>query len=132
MNNKTFPNEQMYQEIILDHFRNPKNSGVVKNANGHAHDVNTACGDEVGITLLVKKDIIKDVKFDGKGCAISIAATSMLTENIIGNKVADVIAMDKQEVLDLLGVPISGMRLKCALLGFKVLKMAIVEYEGKK
>jgi nitrogen fixation NifU-like protein len=121
----------MYQEIILDHFRNPKNKGALKNSNAHAHDVNTSCGDEVTMQLLVEGDVVKDIKFEGRGCAISVAATSMLTESVIGKRVEDVIRMDKQEVLDLLGVPISGMRLKCALLGFKVLKMALVEHSAR-
>ena len=124
-------NEAMYQEIILDRFRHPHHKGTVLKADAHGHDVNTSCGDSVTVTMRLDGDIIKDVKFEGTGCAISMAASDMLMEMVIGKKVKDVIAMDKQVMLDALGVPISGMRLKCALLGFKVLKMALVEKESK-
>lgn len=120
----------MYQQVILDHFRSPHNHGKVDGANATAHDVNTSCGDEVTITMLVKDGIVQDVRFVGKGCAISQAATSMLTDAIKGRNAREVLAMDKEEVLALLGVPISGMRLKCALLGLKVAKMAIIEKEA--
>ncbi len=121
--------EQMYQEIILDYFRNPRNKGVIEGTHAHAHDVNTSCGDEMTITLAVDNDTITDAKFDGSGCAISLAAASMLAESLVGKTVKQAATMDKQEVLTMLNVPISGMRLKCALLGYKVMKMALVARE---
>ena len=140
-----FGSAAMYQEVILDHFRHPKNKGALDKPDAHARDINTSCGDELSFTLKIGKaddkdhgkgktgsstGIIDSVKFDGSGCAISQAAADMLAERLKGMPLDKAMAFDKEEMLTLLGVPISGARLKCALLGLKVVKMAIIEKEG--
>ncbi len=123
--------ESMYQEVILDYYRHPHNFGTLKEPSVQADDSNVSCGDTITIQLLIEKDIIKDIKFTGKGCAISQAAVSLLTEQVMGKKVDLAFALTKKEVLDFLQVPISPMRLKCALLGLKVFKIAICKYKSK-
>jgi nitrogen fixation NifU-like protein len=94
--------------------------------------MNPLCGDEITITLLYDEqgDTISDVRFEGRGCAISQAATSMLVEKIAGRKATEVAAMPKEEVLDELGIPLGPVRLKCALLGLSTLKVAIHKSKG--
>ncbi len=122
---------EMYQEIILDYYRNPRNHGLLENPDVHSRDVNPLCGDVIEVSLRVKDGIVTEALFAGKGCAISQAATSMLMESIIGKKLEHVLEVQKQEVLDLLGIPVSFVRLKCALLGLKVLKIGVCEELGK-
>ncbi|MFQ5620284.1 MAG: Fe-S cluster assembly sulfur transfer protein SufU [Candidatus Nanoarchaeia archaeon] len=121
----------LYSEIILDYYRNPKQKGKVENANLSARDTNPACGDVIEFTAFVDGDLIKDVKFDGKGCAISLSAASMIAEYLVGKNIDEVSNMKKDDILDMLGIPISGIRLKCALLGLKVVKMGAYELLGK-
>src|SRR3989338_7180609 len=123
---------EMYAEIILDYYRNPRNFGKVKSPDSEARDSNTACGDAISFSIKVKDGKIADIKFEGKGCAISVASTSMLTEFVIGKTVKEAAEMKKEEILQMLEIPISPMRLKCALLGFKVFKLAIYSYMGQK
>ena len=122
---------EMYQEQILDYYRNPRNKGELNNPDIVAHDVNTSCGDEITIHAIINNNHVHDIKFSGKGCAISQAAASMLTEFTLGKSLADVAKLNKEDVLKLLNIPISGMRLKCALLGLKVLKLGAIRYLGK-
>ncbi len=124
--------EQMYQENILDHYRNPRNFGQMDQPDVDANDLNPLCGDKVGIQLKIKDNKISDIKFYGSGCAISQAAASMLTEELKGKSIEDVLSLDKQAVLDFLGIEISYVRLKCALLALKVLKMAAYMHKGRK
>jgi nitrogen fixation NifU-like protein len=120
----------MYQEVILDHFRHPKNKGAIIKPDAHARDINTSCGDELSFSFHIGADgLIDDVRFEGSGCAISQASADMLAARLKGMRVTQAIAFDKEEMLRLLGVPISGARLKCALLGLKVAKMALIERE---
>lgn len=123
--------EAMYSEIILDYYRNPKQFGTLDHPHIHARDTNPSCGDVIEFFAHVDKDVIKDVRFTGKGCAISQASASMLAESLVGKHVNDITKFSKQDVLDLLGIPISGMRMKCALLGLKVLKVGTFAYLGK-
>ena len=88
------------------------------------HDTNPLCGDEITMSLLIDNEIVKDVRFQGKGCAISQASASILTEEIKGKTLAEVRAIDRQHILENLGIPISPARIKCALLGLKTLKGA--------
>jgi len=122
--------DQLYQENILDYYRHPRNFGVLVNPDIVARDVNPACGDEVSMYLGIENGKVKDVRFSGKGCAISLAASSMLTERIVGRSLDEIAQLKKEDVLELLAIPVSGMRMKCALLGFKVLKLGIVKYLG--
>jgi nitrogen fixation NifU-like protein len=115
----------LYRETILDHYRNPRNKGSLDPADFTYEDTNPLCGDEVRIDLRVVGDRVADVKFSGRGCAISQAAASILTEMVQGRPLEEVKALTKDDMLEELGVPISPARLKCALLGLKVLKAGI-------
>jgi len=124
--------EQMYREVILDHYKNPRGHGVIEDAEAHAEGMNPLCGDEVTIYVSFEDDgdTIDEVKFSGRGCAISQAATSMLMEMVEGRKATEVAAMSKDELLDEVGIPLTPVRLKCALLGLGVLKVALHRAKG--
>jgi nitrogen fixation NifU-like protein len=124
--------DDLYRENILDHYRSPRNHGRIEDAAASAEGMNPLCGDEVTITLAFAEDgeTIGDVKFEGRGCAISQASTSMLTELIKGRKAADVLAFDKDELLEEVGIPLTPVRLKCAILGLHTLKVALGKATG--
>jgi nitrogen fixation NifU-like protein len=124
--------ESMYREVILDHYKNPRGHGVIEGADAEAEGQNPLCGDEVSIFVSFEedRDTIEDVKFRGRGCAISQAATSMLMEMVKGRSATDVAAMSKDELLDEVGIPLTPIRLKCALLGLGVLKVALHRAKG--
>ncbi|HEY8446981.1 MAG TPA: SUF system NifU family Fe-S cluster assembly protein [Thermomicrobiales bacterium] len=117
--------EQLYREIILDHYRNPRNKGVLEPADYSYEDTNPLCGDEVRIDLRVKDGIVSEVRFSGRGCAISQASASILTEMIQGKPLEEVKALTKDDLLEELAIPISPARMKCACLSLKVLKAGI-------
>ena len=110
-----------YREYILDHYRNPRNYGKLDQPDVHAEDSNPLCGDQLAMDLLVEGDYIKEVRFQGRGCAISQAAASMLSEKIEGKTVQEVVARGKDDVLEDLGIDISPARTKCAFLSLRVL-----------
>ncbi len=110
-----------YREYILEHYRNPRNYGKLEHPDVHAEDSNPLCGDQLGMDLQVEGDLVKEVRFQGRGCAISQATASMLSEMIEGKTVAEVCALGKEDVLEALGVPISPARTKCAFLSLRVL-----------
>jgi nitrogen fixation NifU-like protein len=124
--------DEMYREVILDHYKNPRGHGVIEGADAEAEGQNPLCGDEVSIYVQFAPDgeTIDDVKFRGRGCAISQAATSMLTEMIRGRKAEEVATMPRDELLEEVGIPLTPIRLKCALLGLGVLKVALHRAKG--
>ena len=123
--------EQLYRELILDHYKNPRNHGLLPDPDAAAEGQNPLCGDEVTVTVrLADGDVIEDVGFEGRGCAISQAATSMLTDLVKGRTAAEVAAMPKEELLDEIGIPLTPVRLKCAILGLGVLKVALHRAKG--
>jgi nitrogen fixation NifU-like protein len=125
--------EDIYREIILDHYRNPRNKGRISDADVSFHDSNPLCGDEIDIHLKVEGDIVKDVKFEGRGCAISQASASMLTEMVMNKSLTSVKELGKDDILENIGlVNLGPARIKCALLSLKVLKMSMVEYYASK
>lgn len=121
----------MFTEIILDYYRHPRNHGVLKNADVTAKDTNPLCGDAIAMSLKFDGNTVSEIKFNGTGCAISQAAASMLTEAVEGKSLEDIRTLNKEDVLTLLNIPISPVRLKCALLGLKVLKMAAYQKLGE-
>jgi len=121
----------MYAEVILDYYRHPRNYGTLKSPQIISHDVNTSCGDEVTMQVAVNDGRIADIRFSGKGCAISQAAASMLTEFVMGKPLDEIAKLNKESMLRLLPIEISPMRLKCALLGFKVLKIGVFKHLGQ-
>jgi nitrogen fixation protein NifU and related proteins len=122
--------DELYREVILDHYKNPRGHGVVEPADAEAEGMNPLCGDEVAISVSFDGDRIDDVKFRGRGCAISQAATSMLMEMVKGRSAAEVAAMSREELLEEVGIPLTPIRLKCALLGLGVLKVALHRGKG--
>lgn len=119
----------IYREIILDYYRNPRNYGKISNPDIAQRDSNPLCGDELEMHLNIKDDKVADVKFTGKGCAISQASASMLTELILGKDFEYVKKLTKEDILDNLGLHDLGpARIKCALLSLKVLKSGLYSY----
>jgi nitrogen fixation NifU-like protein len=124
--------DQLYREVILDHYKNPRGHGIIEGADAHAEGENPLCGDEVTISVRFGEDgeTIDEIGFEGRGCAISQAATSMLTEMVKGRKASEVAELPKEELLDEIGIPLTPIRLKCAILGLGVLKVALHRAKG--
>ena len=122
--------DELYRDFILDHYRNPHNAGTLEHPDASFEDINPLCGDMIRMDLQVRDGVVTDVKFKGRGCAISQASASLLTEEIKGKTLAEIDKIGKDEVLANVGINISAARLKCALLGLKVLKQALaLKYE---
>lgn len=123
----------MYRQRILDHYRDPQNYGEIDDADVTYEDVNPSCGDEIQMYAVVDEDDeIVDVKFDGQGCAISQASASLLTEKVKGMTLDEVRDLETGDIKEMLGIELSPVRVKCAVLGLKVLEGGIVEYEKEK
>jgi nitrogen fixation protein NifU and related proteins len=124
--------DQLYREIILDHYKNPRGHGVIEGADAEAEGMNPLCGDEVTIYVAFGEDgeTIDEVKFSGRGCAISQAATSMLMEMVQGKTATEVATMPRDELLEEMAVPLTPVRQRCALLGLTTLKLALHKAKG--
>ena len=118
--------DDFYRDYILDHYRNPRNFGTLERADVEAEDLNPLCGDEIRMQLQLDDGVVQDVRFSGKGCAISQASASMLSEMVKGMKLSDVAKLSKDTVLENVGIGISPTRMKCAMLGLRVLKSAAI------
>jgi nitrogen fixation NifU-like protein len=125
--------DNLYRDFILEHYREPHNRGVLDPHDLHFADSNPTCGDELSMTLRLDPaaERIADVAFDGRGCAISQASASIMTDELRGMSLDEVRGMDPREVVEALGVPIGPARLKCALLGYKVLQGAVTGAAAK-
>ena len=124
--------DQLYREVILDHYKNPRGHGLLEDADAEAEGQNPLCGDEVSIYVGFGDDgdTIDEAKFSGRGCAISQAATSMLMEMVKGRSANEVATLPRDELLDEIGIPLTPVRLKCALLGLSTLKLALHKAKG--
>jgi nitrogen fixation NifU-like protein len=120
-----------YREYILDHYRDPRNYGTLENPDVHWEDANPLCGDQLAMDLHIVDNCVTEVRFRGRGCAISQATASMLSEMIEGRTLDEVRALGKEDVLEALGIPISPARTKCAFLSLRVLHrgLAVVGLE---
>ena len=124
--------DSLYREVILDHYKNPRGHGIIDAPDAEAEGMNPLCGDEVSIYVRFEEDgdTIDDVKFSGRGCAISQAATSMLTEMVRGRRASQVATLPRDELLEEIGIPLTPIRLKCVLLGLTTLKLALHKAKG--
>lgn len=119
--------DDFYRDFILDHYRNPRNFGHLEKPDASAEDMNPLCGDQIRVELQVDGGgKVTDLRFSGKGCAISQASASMLTETVKGKSLEEIAKLPKDVVLENVGIGISPTRMKCAMLGLKVLKSAAV------
>lgn len=117
--------DSIYREIILEHYKNPSNRGTLDPADFSYEDVNPLCGDEIRMDVRVKDDLVSEIRFSGRGCAVSQASASILTEMVEGKSLDEVKAIGRDDLLDEIGIPVSPARMKCAMLGLKVLKAGI-------
>jgi nitrogen fixation NifU-like protein len=113
----------LYHEAILDHYRDPRHWGLLSPADIDHEESNPLCGDRLRLTMRVQDGKIVDVGWDGEGCAISQASASMLGEMLIGKTLEEARAISKEDILDMLGISLGPVRLKCALLSLKVMKV---------
>ncbi|NOK60665.1 MAG: SUF system NifU family Fe-S cluster assembly protein [Chloroflexi bacterium AL-W] len=125
--------DDLYREVIIEHHKYPHNAGVLENPHISHEEFNPLCGDRVRIDMYVESDIITDIRFQGRGCAISQASASMLTDEIKGKSLDEAKTFGKDELLDLIGIPLehNPVRIKCALLSLKTLKVGIYTYIGE-
>jgi nitrogen fixation protein NifU and related proteins len=118
--------DDLYREVIIEHYKNPSYRGRLDPHDVSFADDNPLCGDHIQVDLrLDPQGVVTEARFDGHGCAISQASADLLMESILGKSVEDVKALGKQHVLDLLGIDLGPVRLKCALLSLKVLKAGV-------
>ncbi len=129
--NPDYAGEGMYRENIIDHYKYPHNHGTIGNADIRQTENNPLCGDVVTVSLKLNDGKVKDIKFQGRGCAISQAATSMLTDDIKGKTLEEIKKISREDVVNMLGIEIGLVRTKCAVLGLVAVKEGIKEYENK-
>jgi len=122
--------EDLYRDNIIDHYQNPRNYGTLEHPDISYEDSNPVCGDEIRMDLQIHDGRVIEARFSGHGCSISQASASMLTEEIVGKTLEEVKQIDKQYLLDMLGIPLGPVRLKCALLSLKVLKAGAYGLHG--
>jgi nitrogen fixation NifU-like protein len=122
--------DSLYKEIVLDHYKNPHNFGELNPADYTAEDSNPLCGDQIRIDMRVDDGIVTDIKFSGRGCAVSMASTSILTDLVMGQPLDEVRAITKDDLLEEIGIPVSPARMKCATLGLNVLKVSLALKEA--
>ncbi len=123
--------DDLYRDYILEHYRRPHNFGVLDDPSATYEGANPLCGDRITMQLTVKDGVVESVGFTGRGCAISQASASLLTDEVKGKPVADVAAFQAVDLLDLLGIDISPARLKCAMLSFESLQHLLEEIGAK-
>jgi len=119
--------DDLYRDYILEHYRRPHNFGVLETPTASYEGSNPLCGDRITLMLGIRDGVVAEVAFSGRGCAISQASASLLTDEIKGKSVADVARITPDDLLDLLGIEISPARLKCALLSLDTLEHALAE-----
>lgn len=115
----------IYREIIMDHYKSPRNFGALKEYDLTSHEYNPLCGDELTIYIKLDNNKIENIKFNGSGCAISIAASSILTEHLIGKDLKEINSLKRENIMDMLGTELSVSRVKCAMLALVAMKNSL-------
>lgn len=123
---------KLYKEILMDHYQNPRNRGRIDNPDFATAQYNPSCGDSVSFEGVIKDDILKSLSFEGKGCVISQATASMFTEYFVGKNIDDILKVEEQEILKIIGVQLGPTRTRCALLSLIALQDGILEYKKSK
>ena len=122
--------DDFYRELIIDRYKNPHKKGTLDPHDYSYEDDNPLCGDEIRIDVRVDdNEVVTEALFEGQGCAISMASADLLVENIIGKPLSEIKDMSKEDILELLGIELGPVRLKCALLSLKVLKAGVYGLE---
>jgi nitrogen fixation NifU-like protein len=122
--------DDFYRELIIDRYKNPHHKGVLDPHDFSYEDDNPLCGDEIRIDVRVdENDVVTEATFEGQGCAISMASADLLVENIVNKKLSEIKELSKEDILELLGIELGPVRLKCALLSLKVLKAGVYGLE---
>ena len=124
-NGKARMSEDMYRQRIIELYKNPMNFGKLSNPTFSKKMVNSLCGDEMNLSIKVIDGYITDARFEGKGCAISMASASLITEMVRGMKPEKVLSLTREDVVDALNIPVSAARIKCALLPLETIKQAL-------
>ncbi|KKP29478.1 MAG: SUF system FeS assembly protein, NifU family [candidate division TM6 bacterium GW2011_GWF2_30_66] len=122
---------KFYKEILMDHYQNPRNRGHLEKPVFSTVQYNPSCGDSISFEGIIEDGIIKALAFEGKGCVISLATASMLTEFFVGKKIEEVLGFQDSKISEIIGMPLGPMRIKCALLALMALKEGILEYKAK-
>jgi len=123
--------DDFYRELIIDRYKNPRMQGTLDPHDYSYQDDNPLCGDEIRIDLRVDEmGIVTEAAFSGKGCAISIASADLLTESIMGKSLEEIRSLSKEDIIEMLGIELGPVRLKCALLSLKVLKAGVYGLES--
>ena len=120
-----------YQEVLMDHYRNPRNTGVIDAADFCAEQRNSSCGDEVLFTGIIKDNILVEVLFKGKGCVISQATASLLSESVKNQSLESILALDKDDLTAMIGMPLGPVRLLCGLLSLTALQSGVNDYKKR-
>ena len=128
----SFEGEGIYRENILDHYKHPHNKGSIEDAEIKSTENNPLCGDVITVNLKLNELKVEDIKFSGNGCAISQSAASMLTDEIKGKILEDVKKITRKDIVNLLGIDVGPVRIKCAVLGLVAIKEGINKFENGK
>lgn len=118
----------LYQEILMDHYRNPRNNGIIEQCDFSAAQRNSSCGDEAIFYGVVRDNILIEVAFNGKGCVISQAAASLLSEYVKNKILSDILVLDKDDIIAMIGMPLGPVRMQCGMLSLMALQCGIREY----
>lgn len=116
----------IYRQIILDHYKHPRNFGHLDNPDAKTEEGNVTCGDRIVMEISANGGVVRDIRFSGEGCAISLAAASMLTEKVKGKRAIDIMKMKTPDIINMIGSPLTPSRTKCAILPLEVLQKAVV------
>lgn len=119
--------DSIYRDEIIEHYKNPRNFGKLDDPDVHVEANNPLCGDKLAMDLVLRDGVVEDVRFSGRGCAISQASASMLTEQMVGARLEDLAKTTRDDILDNLGIEVSYARMKCATLSLGLLRLALAE-----